>query len=273
VGYAYAPAQLEPGVPLSVTLYLHLPVGEAEVYRGSYRTRVQLVPPGGGDPIVGPVTGETVEVSTGVTGPLVAERFVLPPPPDLPVGAYRLEARVTTYHADVNLHLYAGDEPYPQETAFLDYVAVPWQGSLAGAELSGAHLGDAARLVAYQTPQALVPGEVTEVRLYWEALRPLDENYTVFVHLVDGQGNWIAGHDAPPLLGRYPTYTWEPGTTVPDPHPLTVPPELPPGTYRLQAGMYAWPGLERLPALLPDGTPDPEGAVVLTSFEVVAGNR
>jgi len=30
---------------------------------------------------------------------------------------------------------------------------------------------------------------------------------------------------------------------------LALPPDLPPGTYRLQAGVYYWENLERLPVL------------------------
>jgi hypothetical protein len=39
------------------------------------------------------------------------------------------------------------------------------------------------------------------------------------------------------------------GEVVRDRHPLTLPPDLPPGTYRLRTGLYYWQTLERLPVL------------------------
>ncbi|UCC86726.1 MAG: DUF2079 domain-containing protein [Anaerolineales bacterium] len=90
-------------------------------------------------------------------------------------------------------------------------------------------------------------GRDLEVTLYWQALAPMDRDYTVFVHLVDRDGQLVAQHDSQPWWQMpLPTSTWQPGEELPDQHRLTLPPDLEPGTYYLQVGAYHWQTLERL---------------------------
>lgn len=60
------------------------------------------------------------------------------------------------------------------------------------------------------------------VTLVWRALRELDRRYTVFVHLLDADGNLRAQHDSQPRDNRYPTTLWQVGQTVLDVHELEV---------------------------------------------------
>lgn len=270
VGYTYSSPWLQPGTPFSVTLYLQLPRLESGTpYTATYLSRMQLSWHDNDDAILGPVPRQAVQVvEQNANGTLVAEHFVLHAPPELKIGAYRLLASITPYHSPTNLSLYLAGEPYTQRTLFLDYLRIPWEGSLEGTQPSGARLGDAIRLVAHDLPREAAPGETIEVPLYWEALAPPAGDYTVFVHLLEKDGGGITGHDAKPLGGQYPTHTWVPGVTIFDPHPLTLPSELAPGSYRVQVGMYSWPSLERLPVTLADGTEVPERRVVIGQIEV-----
>jgi hypothetical protein len=101
-------------------------------------------------------------------------------------------------------------------------------------------LDDSIRLAGYR----LDGGNVT---LYWQALEPLDEDFTVFVHAIDASGKLIAGDDSQPQKGQLPTHCWLAGEVVADTHTLN----LPPGDYQFFAGMYRWPELQRLPVLPP----------------------
>jgi hypothetical protein len=74
--------------------------------------------------------------------------------------------------------------------------------------------------------------------LYWQAVGEMDTDYTVFVHLVDGNGTVWGQDDSAPMNGTYPTTLWQPGEFVTDAHQLTLPPDLPPGDYGLEVGMY-----------------------------------
>jgi hypothetical protein len=91
------------------------------------------------------------------------------------------------------------------------------------------------------------------VTLYWQALAPMDRNYTVFIHVLGPDGQLVAQHDAEPWWQvSVPTSTWQPGEGLQDQHVLSLPPDLGPGTYHLQAGVYYWQTLERLPVMQGD---------------------
>jgi hypothetical protein len=73
-------------------------------------------------------------------------------------------------------------------------------------------------------------------------LQPIDESYTVFVHLIDGANHLIAQRDYTPLGGAFPTSLWIPkwlpGQSVLDPYTVTIPASTPPGDYAVEVGMY-----------------------------------
>jgi hypothetical protein len=66
----------------------------------------------------------------------------------------------------------------------------------------------------------------------------MNENYTVFTHLVDESGMVRAQQDGMPVNGAYSTALWLPGEFVTDTHTLTLPSDLPPGDYGLEVGLY-----------------------------------
>jgi 4-amino-4-deoxy-L-arabinose transferase-like glycosyltransferase len=81
----------------------------------------------------------------------------------------------------------------------------------------------------------------------WQARKPIDDGYKVFVHLVDGNGQLVAQRDGEPLGGSRPTTSWEVGEEITDRVGLLLPPDLPPGEYDLLVGMYDPETLDRLP--------------------------
>ncbi|MCC6626292.1 MAG: glycosyltransferase family 39 protein [Chloroflexi bacterium] len=95
---------------------------------------------------------------------------------------------------------------------------------------------------------ALRPGGIVGVTLYFRPTAPLDTDYTVFVHVVNEQGQPIAQRDTEPHGGAQPTSTWSPGTVIVDPANVPLPPTTPPGTYRVVIGLYTAPDGPRLPA-------------------------
>jgi uncharacterized membrane protein len=93
-------------------------------------------------------------------------------------------------------------------------------------------------------------GSNLAVILYWRALMAMPLDYTVFVHLVASDGKAVAQHDGQPSWeAPLPTSTWQPGEILQDRHVLILPPDLPPGAYHLEAGIYYWQTLERLPVV------------------------
>lgn len=97
-------------------------------------------------------------------------------------------------------------------------------------------------------------GSAIQVALRWQAGSPPQEDYTVFLHLLNPQGGVVAQRDAQPAwLAPWPTSRWPAGEPVLDGRRLALPATLPPGQYELRVGLYRWAGgaVERLP--LADG--------------------
>jgi hypothetical protein len=90
-------------------------------------------------------------------------------------------------------------------------------------------------------------------------------DYTIFVHLLDAEGETLANADH---LPPRPTHEWRPGQAIPDRFKLPLPPGLPPGDYWVKVGLYdaSDPGLPRLP--LEDGSGD--GALLPLRLEATA---
>jgi hypothetical protein len=88
------------------------------------------------------------------------------------------------------------------------------------------------------------------VELNWLNLteQPIEQRYKVFVQLLNSDGVLVTQHDSEPQGGSAPTNTWQLGIGYSDRHALIVPPDTPPGTYTLIAGMYdSAPPYARLP--------------------------
>jgi hypothetical protein len=80
----------------------------------------------------------------------------------------------------------------------------------------------------------------------------LDEDYTLFVHAVDGEGEIWGQRDTEPQEGEYPTTEWGLGEIVQDRYELQIDVAGPREGYQLVVGMYAGRTEERLK--MPDGT-------------------
>ncbi len=100
-------------------------------------------------------------------------------------------------------------------------------------------LGHAVQLAAYALPDTSpAPGDVLCLALRWRCLAPLPADYTVFVQLLGPAGLPSAQADRRPVAGFRPTSGWRPGDVIEDHHGVPLPPDLPPGDYRLIAGLY-----------------------------------
>jgi 4-amino-4-deoxy-L-arabinose transferase-like glycosyltransferase len=84
---------------------------------------------------------------------------------------------------------------------------------------------------------ALLPGEVVEVDLFWQALADPGQDFLPRLQLLDGEGWSAAERTEKPVAGTYPTAWWQAGQLVRDPHTLPIPATVPPGRYRLALGL------------------------------------
>lgn len=123
-------------------------------------------------------------------------------------------------------------------------VAAPFAGQVRLQAENTIIRGDAAAEQPIITLQdvALPPtwqlGQTQTLTFTWQINQAVPTDYTVFIHLRDANGQNIFAGDGPPLNGWYPTSWWLSGEIVADPHTLTIPTTIPPGTYHLVVGWY-----------------------------------
>jgi mannosyltransferase len=87
--------------------------------------------------------------------------------------------------------------------------------------------------------RSLAPGETLALTLGWRADRgPTPARWKVFTHLLDANSLVVAQRDAEPADNLRPTTTWQPGERIQDNYGITVPANLPAGSYTLEIGMY-----------------------------------
>ncbi len=99
---------------------------------------------------------------------------------------------------------------------------------------------DAMRLIGYSVDKPAVrPGERLPVTLYWQAIRPIDRNYSVFVHLL-GRDNEVIGQvNSYPAGGNWPTSLLPPGQVLKDTYHVPVSSEAgAPVVIRLAIGLF-----------------------------------
>jgi hypothetical protein len=168
---------------------------------------------------------------------------------DLPLGRYHLVLALT------------GEEPGEFEVGIIEVTAPERHFTVPEMQRGlGVTFGGEVLLLGYDLAR-----EDKELRLelHLQALRQMQTDYKVFVHLFDPATETIVTqHDATPREGRYPTSHWAEGEVVSDSITLDLA-EVPPGRYRLAVGVYGPETMDRLPAVDAAGRPVPDNRVVL----------
>lgn len=198
--------------------------------------------------------GQTHRVGSSFTP---SRQFNLPrwKPGDVVLGQYWLDIppEAAPGPADLQLHIinvtgYPYDEVYPfdqieilpTERHFIPpaSVDIPLEANFA----------DVISLIGLDCPNdcTAAPGESITLTLYWRALASPEQNYTIFTHLLDTNENVLTNADHPPPK---PTQGWVSDEIITDAVTLSIPPELPAGSYPVEIGLYdaAAPDLQRLP--------------------------
>lgn len=254
LGFDLPAAVVHAGEPLELRLYQTAPEGVDGVW----------MPYGQLGPVEARWTTDSRLLSTDwQPGEVVVERFWLPVPFTLPPGEYPLRLG----YADLTggrpaLPLSTGGETV--ELATVTVLPPTAHAPFPAAFLANldeqillldarARVGWERRRAVWQEPLGVRAGEPLHLTLTWMAVTKPRDSYTVFIHLIDGAGRYVTGHDYTPLGGACPTYLWFPkwlpGQRLTDPYRLVIPETVPPGDYWLEVGMYGMTSLQRLPVV------------------------
>lgn len=149
----------------------------------------------------------------------------------------RNTARILAVQAPpYTLALYADPQPGSQ-----------WRAADAAspAEGSRARFEGGVALVRAQAPASAAPNDALLLTLDWAVTADDTPPWVIFVHLVDESGRLWAQSDGPPEAWLQSFAEATPGEALQSERALLVPPDAPPGAYRLLLGLYDQAGGER----------------------------
>lgn len=219
------------------------------------------------------IAGRTVELLDRVTkgdlynGGLVW--LVVRDGPNVPCATRPVEWYLAKYGFPV------GAQDFDLYARVVEYLPIQAPTGAQPDHLIDAQVGDAIRLAGYDVVtndyvtsfDTLHPGDMLGISLVWEAIAPMEVDYTTAVHVIDEAGQVSLQQDRPPMHGFAPTSQWKPGDYIRDNFGLVLPDDLPPGDYELRAVVYTWPWLERLPVIGQDGAEQGD-SVLLGTLQV-----
>jgi 4-amino-4-deoxy-L-arabinose transferase-like glycosyltransferase len=121
--------------------------------------------------------------------------------------------------------------------------------------------GDRMELVGYRLPsREILSGQTLTVELGWRALTPMEEKYSIFVHLYGRDDEFLGQADTYPGGGLFPTNSWLPDEEFRDVVHVPVTSDAQaPAVGRIVVGLYTFEDMSMLPAH------DPQGAELGTS--------
>ena len=176
--------------------------------------------------------------TTGIT------TFEIEIDPETPTGAYWLRVAMYDRRAQEITNLPVFDTQGNQAGKYLSLGPIkvhgrpPAPGPVPDHYLP-ATFADQIDLLGYSlSDHRLVPGGSLDLTLFWSPRGRPTQDYTVFVHLLDSQGQFRGQADSPPRSGKYPTSVWDAGEVIADLHTLSLAPDLPAGEYRIAVGLY-----------------------------------
>ena len=181
---------------------------------------------------------------------VVAERYDITVPFGTQPGEYPLKLGITSLSRGQDLLLSSGGTTIDLTTVRIEEGEIQPSPELIKKAL--ANFNSEILLEKVRTKPTLAhPGEALYVTLYWRVLQPVDECYTIFVHVIDSSNRIWGQKDFTPLGGSYPTFLWIPkwleGQAIDDHYIVLLDPQTPPGEYWIEVGMYGIATTRRVP--------------------------
>lgn len=123
-----------------------------------------------------------------------------------------------------------------------------------------ADFGSTIRLYGYSLDTTAIRSSATlTLTMQWQARAPINNDYTLFVHMLNAQGQIVAQADVPPGGPKRPTTRWNSYHYINFVFSMPVRADLPAGDYWIAVGLYNPRDSTRLPVTMPQpvtGSPD-----------------
>ncbi|MBN1993510.1 MAG: glycosyltransferase family 39 protein [Anaerolineae bacterium] len=100
--------------------------------------------------------------------------------------------------------------------------------------------------------------------LYWQTDQFLEQNDTIFIHLLDAEGNLLVQADGVPYDGLYSLSDWLPQQIITDARPIGSRLASPDSLHAIAVGLYHPTTGERLPAADAAGKPLPNNSFIIS---------
>jgi 4-amino-4-deoxy-L-arabinose transferase-like glycosyltransferase len=226
LGYQPGRERVPTGEPLGLTLWW-----QATQPQPPMVARLELMRPDNTGRILGDTqpVGGTYPFSRWQTPIFLIDPLQIRPSHNTPPGQYRLQLRLLSLDTGESLYT-TGLGPIIIETTERTFSPPPLD------YLLDARFGNEIQLLGYNLEEH--EDERYTLTLAWKALRPPQENYTVFVHLLHSDGACcVWQQDAMPRQNQYPTSRWLGDEVVVDSYEIDLT-GMENGRYPLAVGLY-----------------------------------
>lgn len=92
-----------------------------------------------------------------------------------------------------------------------------------------------AELIGYTVSGGAQPGGTLSLTLWWRVIKPPPPPVSFLAHLLKPDGSLLVGADGLGIAAEH----WQPGMEIVQRHIFAIPPDAPPGDYRLAVGLYS----------------------------------
>jgi 4-amino-4-deoxy-L-arabinose transferase-like glycosyltransferase len=181
---------------------------------------------------------DTNPISRWVSGELIVDRYNPRVPHNMQPGTYPLTVQIgensVVRLSEMTIEAATRSFELPDEMIALDAPVI---------------IGEQIALIGYQTESTRVaPGGTIDLNLVWRAEEAIPIGYTVFIHVIDADGNLITQMDRAPVVNAqsYPTDLWLSDEIVIDSYDLLIPANSIPGKYTIRVGLYVPESGQRL---------------------------
>lgn len=111
------------------------------------------------------------------------------------------------------------------------------------------------QLLGWDQPTPIPADQGASLRLYWQALQPTPDDYSVALRIVDDKGTFWGKLDRRPSGENYPTQRWKQNEIVAGNYVADLVPGTPAGDYFVNVTMFTKQNETGLDVLAPNGAP------------------